>query len=156
MALNVLAPLIYATLTLTNNLKWCNRGIETGLPGSIGGRSYIASRYSIGFLQLVSGIVLIIAIIIIRRFLLKDRRLERVINYQSMTIHGLSFTLFIISVVIFYYFYFLYNETDDKHRKQTTRNTLIAWIVTVYTNFIAQLFLIMIFLKFRKNKGTAQ
>ena len=73
-----------------------------------------------------------------------------------MTVHGLSFTLFIISIVIFDTFFFFYRKTDTEHKHQTTRNSLIAWIMTVYTNFIAQLFLIMIFLKFRKSKETTQ
>jgi preprotein translocase subunit YajC len=69
-----------------------------------------------------------------------------------MTIHGLSFILFIISIVILDVFYFFYITSDDENEHQTIRNSLIAWILTVYTNFIAQLFLIMIFLKFRSNK----
>ena len=78
---NVVCPLVYTSITMTYNMKYCNKGIDTMLPGSIGFKIWMVSRYTVGLFQLVSGICLIVAIVKIRRYLVKNTRLEKLINY---------------------------------------------------------------------------
>lgn len=74
-----------------------------------------------------------------------------------MTIHAVSFSLYNIAVIVLYasYFYYLketYDLPDDDPKViKARRDALIAWIATTYTNFVAQLCLIWIFLQFRVN-----
>lgn len=68
---------------------------------------YIALKYSVGFLQFVSGIVLVAAIIMIRRFLVKNG-LGDDVNDWSMFLHGISFSIYLLSILFFYYYYYVY------------------------------------------------
>ena len=76
-----------------------------------------------------------------------------------MTIHSVSFSLYILTIVIFYvfYFYFIKIEEDaaNNERQKKTRICLMAWISTTCTNFIAQLCLIWIFMQFRQKEEQA-
>jgi hypothetical protein len=121
---------------------------------------YFITRYSVGILQLVSGIFLLISVYIIRRFLL-EHGLGSQTNHKNMIIHSLSFTLYNLAIIIYYIFFTIYETTPEYYDnygvktcnnprwQKTWANSLIAWIVTTYTNFFAQLCLIWIFLLFR-------
>jgi len=69
--------------------------------------TYTISHYSVGALQLVSGVFLLVAVYLIRRFLV-DTGMGNHVNYQSMTLHAVSFTLYNVSVVCLYLSYFYY------------------------------------------------
>lgn len=90
-----------------------------------------------------------------------DHGLGNQTNYRNMIIHSLSFSLYNAAIIVYYIFFTVfqttveYIETPDglvcnNPRWETTwANSLIAWITTTYTNFVAQLCLIWIFLMFR-------
>jgi hypothetical protein len=61
----------------------------------------------VGLLQIVSGIILLVAVYKVRSFLVKVGMANQV-NYTSMTIHAVSFGLYNVSVVVFYYAFFSY------------------------------------------------
>lgn len=69
--------------------------------------AYTVSRYMVGLLQIVSGIILLVAVYKVRSFLVKVGMANQV-NYTSMTIHAVSFGLYNVSVVVFYYAFFSY------------------------------------------------
>jgi ribonucleotide reductase beta subunit family protein with ferritin-like domain len=91
-------------------------------------------------MQLVSAIMLIVALFLIRRFLVANG-LGDDLNDKSMFLHGLSFSLYIISILFYYGFYWTFTW---KHTNKATRSALIAWIVTTFTNFTAQICLSVI------------
>lgn len=97
-------------------------------------------------MQLISGIVLVVSIINIRRFLVAHGLAEEV-NDKAMFLHGLSFSLYIVSIVVFdyYYYVFIYYARPDHER-----DALIAWIITTYMSFLAQIFLAVILYQFGK------
>lgn len=70
-----------------------------------------------------------------------------------MTLHAVSFSLYNLAVIVlnvsYYFFTTLSKHATAEEKQKITRWTLIAWIGTCYTNFIAQLCLIWIFLQFR-------
>lgn len=105
---------------------------------------FLTWKYSVGFCQLVSGIVLLVAICIIRNFLIKNGLGDEV-NHTSMILHAVSFSLYLLSIFFFYYYYYVFLEAQETDTvTQSTRSALIAWIITTYMNFLAQLFLIVI------------
>jgi hypothetical protein len=64
------------------------------------------------------------------------------IDYRAMTLHGLSFSLYNLSIIIFYYFFYRFEhallaEKSEMVILQKERDWFIAWITTTYTNFIA-------------------
>lgn len=95
---------------------------------------YIGFKYSVGFMQLVSAIMLIVALILIRRFLVANG-LGDDINDKSMFLHGLSFIMYTFSIIVYYGFYYTYIWHSSSPK--AIRSALIAWIVTTYTNFAA-------------------
>jgi len=109
----------------------------------------------IGSLQLVSGIFLLIAVFKIRSFLVNSG-MKNAMDQKSMTVHAVSFILYSFAVVILYVIYFVYRAMPDdvssERRHSITRDCLIAWIITCYTNLVAQACLIWIFLKFRSKE----
>ena len=121
---------------------------------------YFITRYSVGGLQLVSGIYLLISVYIIRRFLL-EHGLGSQTNHKNMIIHSLSFTLYNLAIIIYYIFFTIFETTteylendgvkicNNPRWSETWANSLIAWNATTYTNFFAQLCLVWIFLLFR-------
>lgn len=92
-------------------------------------------------MQLVSAIMLIVALFLIRRFLVANG-LGDDLNDNSMFLHGLSFSLYTISILIYYGFYWTY--TWNSREPKAIRSALIAWIVTTFTNFMAQICLSVI------------
>lgn len=80
---------------------------------------------------------MVVAIVMIRRCLVENG-LGDAVNDVAMFLHGLSFTLYLLSILFFYYYYYVFlinivpSSTKDK-----TRRALIAWIVTTYSNFLA-------------------
>jgi len=114
--------------------------------------AYTITHYSVGALQLVSGIYLLVAVYLIRKFLV-DQGMRNQVDYQSMTIHAVSFSLYNFAIIVLYVGYFIYLQipldAPADYRFKVTRYCLIAWIGTTYTNFAAQLCLIWIFLQFR-------
>jgi uncharacterized membrane protein YqjE len=102
-------------------------------------------------MQLISGIFLLIAVNKIRSFLI-EQGMQKQVNYQAMYLHGISFSLYNLSIILLYTFYTLWLLDENPTR---ARNAFYVWIVTTYTNFIAQLCLIWIFLQFREKEEEA-
>lgn len=145
--LNVVSPTIYASLLAYANFYFYNN------PGAhVVSRNftiaYLTSKYSIGLEQLFSGVIVILAVIMIRKFLIKNA-LENQVNYQKLAAHGIIFAFYIVSIVVFYYFYYIYTISTSLDAK---RECLIAWIVTTYMNFLVQLAMIAIFLQLKTNE----
>ena len=67
-----------------------------------------------------------------------------------MCLHSVSFSLYNLSIVVFYFFFYFYETVpyESPEADDVTHDTLIAWTVTTYTNFVASMFLLWIFLKF--------
>jgi hypothetical protein len=64
------------------------------------------------------------------------------IDYRAMTLHGLSFSLYNLSIIIFYYFFYRYEHALLAEKPiiviyDKERAWFIAWITTTFTNFIA-------------------
>lgn len=112
---------------------------------------YILSRYSVGLLQLISGIFLLAAVFLIRSFLI-EQGLKDQVNHKAMMIHSVSFSLYNLAIAVYYVVYFFFEANQNA---STWQYALIAWISTTYTNFAAQLCLIWIFLQFRNKKSAA-
>jgi hypothetical protein len=91
-------------------------------------------------MQLVSGVVLVVSIFMIRQFLVAHGLADEV-NDKAMFLHGLSFSLYIVSVVAYDYYYYVYIYFS---REDAQRDALIAWIITTYMSFLAQIFLAII------------
>jgi len=67
-----------------------------------------------------------------------------------MLLHSVSFSLYNLSIVVFYFFFYFYETFPQSNlaADNVLKYTLIAWTVTTFTNFIASMFLLWIFLKF--------
>lgn len=72
------------------------------------------------------------------------------VNYKSMTIHAVSFSMYIIAIIVQFYFNFVYINASSETKVKATRNNLLANLGVRYTSFVAQLCLIWIFLQFRE------
>lgn len=75
-------------------------------------------------------------------------------NYTSLIVNSFSFTLYNVSIIGLYTSYLIYSfrmmgNPDPAEVQIVRRYCLIAWISTCFTNFVAQLCLIWIFLQFR-------
>jgi threonine/homoserine/homoserine lactone efflux protein len=99
-------------------------------------------------MQLLSGIYLLVAVNKIRSFLVA-RGMGNQVNYRAMYLHGISFTLYNLTIIVFYTFYFLYHFDENS---KTTRTVLLLWIGTTFTSFAAQICLVAIFMQFREKR----
>jgi hypothetical protein len=63
------------------------------------------------------------------------------VNQFNLTVYAGSFILYNLSVVVLYMSYFVYLKLEARFgansTPQITRYTLLAWIFTTYTGFIA-------------------
>lgn len=67
-------------------------------------------------------------------------------NYHKLAWHGLIFVFYSASIVLFYYFFYKYVTDPEPNSDKTTMETLLAWIITTYMNFLVQIAMIVIFL----------
>lgn len=83
----------------------------------------------------------------IRRFLIKNG-MESQVHHRKLFAHGFTFVMYCASLIVFYYYLAIYmTYTDPQH----SRDALIAWIVTTYTNFAVQIAMIVFFLQLKTN-----
>jgi hypothetical protein len=143
--LNFACVIAYAAIVYSDNKYTLTTGYNLSPERTA---IYLGLKYSVGFMQLVSGIVLVVSILMIRRFLVSHGLAEEV-NDKSMFLHGLSFSLYIISIIAFDYYYDVYIYYD---RPDHERDALIAWIVTTYMSFLAQFFLAVILYQLGQTK----
>jgi hypothetical protein len=154
-ALNIGVIVAYYFTLLTGNIVATKTDNETNLleithPWWFW--TYLTTRYSTGILQLVSGVFLLAAVFLIRHFLV-EQGLKDQCNHKAMIIHSVSFSLYNLAIIIYYVFFFVF-ELRTAYGTQSQIDTawvncLIAWCVTTWTNFFAQLCLIWIFMQFR-------
>jgi hypothetical protein len=104
LGINVIFILGYDVTVFVDNEIAFKTGADISLAGLI---EYIALKYSVGVLQFVSGVFLIVAIIMIRRFLVANG-LGEAVNDASMFLHGISYTLYLMSILFFYYYYYVF------------------------------------------------
>lgn len=146
MVANIFSPTLYAAeLGYGNLYSYSHGGV---MPGPWFNPVYLTTKYTIGLEQLVSGIFVIIAVVLIRKFLL-GHGMESQVNYHKLGAQALLFVFYSISIVIFYYYLALYMSTEDE---QTVRRALLAWIVTTYMNFFVQLAMIVIFMQLKSKR----
>lgn len=100
-------------------------------------------------MQLISAVFLISAIVIIRKFLVANG-VGQNLNERALFLHIGSFVLYIASVIVFDFYYWVYISKSIDERRQ--RHALLAWILTTYTLFVAQAFLIVILFQFGSTK----
>lgn len=148
MAINQISPILYAVELGYGNIWSFNRG-GTVMPGNWFTVTYLSTKYTIGFEQLVSGVVVIIAVIFIRKFLI-FHGMKNQVDYKKLAFQSGVFIIYILSIVIFYYYLALQMTEDDP---STVRSVLIAWIVTIYMNFLVQLAMLVIFLQLKTHKS---
>lgn len=129
-ALNFASVIGYAAIVYADNNYMIKTGSELSPTRTA---LYLGLKYSVGFMQLVSGVVLVVSIVVIRRFLVAHGLAEEV-NDKSMFLHGLSFSLYIISIIVFDYYYYVYIYYLALDHE---RDALIAWIITTYMSFLA-------------------
>jgi small-conductance mechanosensitive channel len=101
------------------------------MPGTWFLYAYLCTKYTIGFEQLLSGILLILAVVLIRKFLI-EHGMESQVNYKKLGYQVLLYLFYCISIVIFYYYLAVQMTTADC---STDRNALRWWIVTTFMNF---------------------
>lgn len=155
--LNIFDPLVYYLILFYGN--WVS--VETTVsplnqPGW--DFTYQFTHYMVGGLQVASGFFLLVAVYMIRKFLV-EQGMKNQVNYHSMSLHAFSFTLYNASVIAFYVSYYIYFKRltalgpdvkpDNPQLIQYTNTALKWWILTTYTTFIAQMCLIWIFYGFR-------
>lgn len=68
---------------------------------------YTFTHYSVGLLQLISGTFLAVAVFKISRFLVKQG-MGGQMNYKSLIVNSVSFTLYNVSVIGLYVPYLVY------------------------------------------------
>lgn len=144
-ALNFLSVIGYAIIVYADN----NYTLKTGENLSPARQQlYLGMKFSVGGMQLVSGVVLVVSIFMIRQFLVAHGLADEV-NDKAMFLHGLSFSLYIASVVAYDYYYYVYIYFS---REDAQRDALIAWIITTYMSFLAQIFLAIILYQLGQTK----
>lgn len=140
MALNIVTPILYNVILWFDNFYSIFRNAV--MFENIGWLDvYLTLRFSVGSEQLVSGTFLLIAVFMIRKFLV-DHGMSHKINYGAMTLHGVSFSIYNLSIIFFYYFFYRFEHaslksTDPMIIYEKQRDWFIAWIITTYTSFIA-------------------
>lgn len=105
--LNGLAPLCALIIHEYANWLYSCCGIDI-LASKSRLTMYSTFRYSVGFFQLVSGILLLVAVAKIRSFLVESG-LTHACNYKSMTLHAVSFSLYSFAIFAYYAALFLLN-----------------------------------------------
>lgn len=103
--MNIASPTIYGSLLAYGNLYFYNHPNADSVSRNFT-IAFLSSKYSIGLEQLISGVFVIVAVLIIRKFLIENA-LENQVNYQKLAAHGITFAFYIISIVVFYYFYYI-------------------------------------------------
>ena len=109
LTLNIVAPLAYGVS------GFMLAKYHTGEHLDVWDKIKLISTTVCVLLQLVSGIYLLTALNIIRKFAKQDPTTG--IDVKTMTIHGLSFSLFLIANVVTLVFFFLY-EFDQAEKKE--------------------------------------
>lgn len=159
LAINIFVPIVYSLVLIYINIVEVRDGASPISTSVLVFWTYTVSHDMVGVLQLVSGIFLLVAVFKIRSFLL-GAGMRTQVDYKTMTVHAASFILYSLTIILLYAIYFVYTSMPDDiilQKKQTiTRDCLIVWISTCYTNLIAQACLIWIFLKFRTKKEETQ
>lgn len=159
LALNIVFSLTYPIINYYDNLRTFNGQPNPIKESNFWGDMFLLNRYSVGLLQLVSGVLLLYAVVMIRSFIV-EKGMAGQINFTQMTIHAGSFLLYNFSIVFFYGSYLFYFErkktATEEEIPQLTRTLFISWIVVCYTNFVAQICLVWIFLQFRERQKEEQ
>ena len=94
---------------------------------------------------------MLLAVSKIRKFMTKNG-FSGQLNYKSMTVHALCFSLYCLAIIVFLFSFlvFTFQARSGKPSEQVARTLWITWTIVAYTNFAAQLFLVWIFLSYRK------
>ena len=151
LAINIFFVLSYDILQFTINFMLTEHTDLDMTTKSALFYAWLSTHYGVGLMQLVSGIYLLVAVNKIRTFLV-NQGMSKQVNYKAMTVHAVSFSLYNISIIVFYIFYYQYLTESNENKKSRRREVLIAWIVSSYMTFAAQICLNWIFLQFRSKE----
>lgn len=111
---NIWMPLVYYLVLLYNNWESTVAHYTPSEANDFWFFVYTFSHYSVGTLQLISGIFLAVAVFEISRFLV-NKGMRSQMNYKSLIVNSLSFTLYNISVIGLYVPYLVYTfELTDQ------------------------------------------
>jgi hypothetical protein len=105
--MNLFMTLAYNFTLFYNNWTVIKTGVLLTQTSDLMTFIYTVTHYSVGGLQLVSGVVLLVAVYKIIRFLFKQG-LQKEMNYKSMIVNSVSFSLYNISVIVLYVAYLIY------------------------------------------------
>ena len=147
LGLNILAPLATSTTGFIANLE----GGRTDQSAKNWIIASIVTRYSVGLMQLVSGVFIGVAIYKIRAFI-ADGTQSSNLNVLILVLHSITFGLYIVSVVVYYVFYTIYYLHWSDESKATTRRVFAAWIFCTVCEFAAQLCIVIILWLFGKKE----
>lgn len=111
LGVNIFSPVLQSIqLYMGNMYSFEHNGQGTPTPWF--DEFYLVTKYTIGSEQLVSGIFVVVAVVLIRKFL-KGSGMSGQVNYHKLGAQALLFLVYSISIVIFYYFIALQVLNDD-------------------------------------------
>lgn len=145
-AANVAVPVIYYFTLCDTNIIGTRSGEDPIFYGGTWFWVYTVSHYSVGGLQLLSGMFLLASVYIIRSFLVSQGLSDQV-NYKAMIIHSVAFSAYNLAIIVYYMELYVYDSGGQT--TEAIHNGLLAWSFVTYTNFLSQACLIWIFLQFR-------
>lgn len=111
LGINIFSSMMQGIGLVIINLKIVNNNVSKGWLDT-----YVVFRFSVGIEQLISGIFLIAAVIMMRRILI-TRGLKEEVNYQAMILHGVCFMLYNLSIIAFYYYYLRTIKATESNRE---------------------------------------
>lgn len=102
-------------------------------------------HFSVGGAQLISGVVLIYALVVIA-IELKNNDTGDQVNQFMLLVHAVAFIAYNVVIIIYYVFNLRYYlaSADPGPDDQKLRQMYIAWVICEAVNFLAQVFLIVI------------
>jgi len=97
----------------------------------------IVGLFSVGLMQLISGVFFASAVLRIRRHLISQGG-ALTINVTMLLINSAAFSLYILSTMVFYVFYTIF-YFDENQSSQNQSNGIVSWIVSSICGLISQL-----------------
>lgn len=106
--------------------------------------SALGAKYGNAIVQLISGTLLIAAVLLIRGFLIKSG--TDYVNVRMLVLHSLSFGIYMLSIITYYTFYTIY--LFHLNSKEIAKLFLVASYFNILSSFLAQLLLCYILNRF--------
>jgi hypothetical protein len=106
--------------------------------------SALGAKYGNALVQLISGTLLIVAVLLIRGFLIKSGTDQ--VNVRMLVLHSLSFGIYMLSIIAYYTFYTIYLFHIES--EEIAYLFFVAVSFNIVSSFLAQLLLCYILNRF--------